>query len=318
MSVVLVIAEHENSALSAATLACIGAAARFGATRVDVAVLDRDPSTVADQIARIAGVDRVLTVAGVHNTPYLAAIWAPQLAALAADHTHVLAPATTFGKDLLPRVAALLDVGMLSDITAIDGPYEARRPVYAGNAIVRVAADPAQKLCATIRTTAFDTSTDGGSAVIEPVSLTAPVPDHTRFIERRSGRDSGPDLQTAARVVGGGRGLGGESGFELARKLADSMGAALGASRAAVDSGWVSNDLQIGQTGKIVEPELYFALGISGAIQHLTGIRDAGTIVAINTDAAAPICNVADIVLIADLFSAIPELIEQLEARAAS
>jgi electron transfer flavoprotein alpha subunit len=204
---------------------------------------------------------------------------------------------------------------MLSDITAIDGPHAFRRPVYAGNAIVRVAADPDRLVCATVRPTSFETAKESGSAGIEAITLDVALPEHTRHVECSTGPQSGPELHTAMRVVGGGRGLGGKSGFDLARKLATSLGAAIGASRAAVDAGWVSNDLQVGQTGKIIAPELYVALGISGAIQHLTGIRDAGTIVAINKDAAAPICSIADIVLVADLFTAVPALIDALRAR---
>jgi len=315
MTGVLVIAEHDGTTLSAASRSTISAASQLGAGPIDVAVLADDPALVAAQAARLKGVDRVLALADPRNTPYLAAVWAPQLARLAERYSHLLAPATTFGKDLLPRVAGMLGVGMLSDVIAIDGPYAFRRPVYAGNAIVRVQCDPAYRLCATVRTTAFAPAEDGGSSAIEPVTTDAEIPSHTRLRERSHGRQTGPDLQTATRVVGGGRGLGGPAGFELARQLATALDAALGASRAAVDAGWVTNDLQVGQTGKIIAPELYIALGISGAIQHLTGIKDAGTIVAINSDAAAPICAAADIVLVADAFEAVPELIAALAAR---
>jgi electron transfer flavoprotein alpha subunit len=316
MSAVLVIADHDGTNLSAACRITVNAAGRINAERDDLAVLARDPGTLAQQAASLNGIDRVLAVAHHRNTPYLAAVWAPQIAGLAEDYSHVLAPANTFGKDLLPRVSGLLGVGMLSDITAIEGPYQFKRPVYAGNAIVRIAADPERLLCATVRATAFEPADDGGCAAIAAIESDLALPEHTRYVERRPGAQSGPDLQTALRVVGGGRGVGGEAGFDLVRQLAAALGAAVGASRAAVDSGWVSNDLQLGQTGKIIAPELYVALGISGAIQHLTGIRDAGTIVAINKDAAAPICSVADIVLVADLFAAVPELIAALQMRA--
>jgi electron transfer flavoprotein alpha subunit len=315
MSAVLVIAEHDGATLSATTGNTVSAAGQLNSERVDVVILAPDPASLARQAAALDGVDRVLTIADVRNAPYLAALWAPQIAGLSGDYSHVLAPANTFGKDLLPRVAGLLGVGMLSDITVIDGPYAFRRPVYAGNAIIRVAADPDRLVCATVRSTSFEPAKASGSADIEAITVDVEFPEHTRHVERSTGPQSGPELHTAMRVVAGGRGLGGEAGFDLARQLATALGAALGASRAAVDSGWVSNDLQVGQTGKIIAPELYVALGISGAIQHLTGIRDAGTIVAINKDAAAPICSIADIVLVADVFAAVPAMIDALRAR---
>ena len=315
MSAVLVIAENDHSLLAPVTGNVIGAAAQIGADCIDVAVLADDARTVAFAAAALSGVDRVLRIERPSNSPYTAAIWAPQIAALATGYTHVLAPATTFGKDLLPRVAAILGVGMLSDITGIESPYCFRRPIYAGNAIVSVAADAAQLLCATVRPTAFAAPAGVGAAVVEALDIEVDVPSHTRFREQQRGDVAGPDLQTAPIVVAGGRGLGGSAAMTLVAELAAALGAAVGASRAAVDAGWAANDLQIGQTGKIIAPELYLALGISGAIQHLTGIRDARTIVAINTDADAPICAVADIVLIQDLYTAVPELIARLKAR---
>ena len=315
----LVIAEHDESTLASATRSAIAAACALEPDSLDVAVLAQDGGRIAATAARIAGVTGVIVLEREENAPCLATIWAPQIAAAAAGYTHVLAAGTTTGRDLMPRVAALLGAGMLSDITAVESASRFRRPIYAGNAIVRVEADPASRLCVTVRATAFEAAGDAadaaGAAPIERLGLEPALPTGTRFIEQRSGRQSGPALETARRVVAGGRGLAGAEGFGLVEALAEALGAAVGASRAAVDSGWAPNELQVGQTGKIVAPELYIAVGISGAIQHLTGIRDAGTIVAINSDADAPICAVADLVLNADLFETVPALIEALRAR---
>ena len=315
MSRVLVVAEHDGTAFSKATLGTIGAAALLTPTAVEVAVFADDGASVADDLARYGGVSRVLLVNRDQNSPYLAAVWAPQIAELAASFTHVLAPATTFGKDLMPRVAALLRTGMLSDVTGIDGPTEFCRPIYAGNAIVRIRAKADRIVCATVRHTAFPEPEAGEAAPIRNIATEGSLPTHTRFIERRSGSDSGPDLQTATRVVACGRGLASADNFSLVKELAEALGAAIGASRAAVDAGWVSNDLQVGQTGKIIAPDLYIGIGISGAIQHLTGIKDAGTIVAINSDPEAPICALADLVLVDDLFSAVPALTQGIISR---
>jgi electron transfer flavoprotein alpha subunit len=315
MTRVLVIAEHDEGALSSSTLNTIGAATVLSPDCIDVAVLAAKGEEIAAAASHTAGVSRVLLIDRPENAPYLAAVWAPQVAELAADYTHVFAPATTFGKDLMPRAAALLGVGALSDITAIDGPYRFERPAFAGNAILKVQADANSILLATVRTTAFDRPDEQALAPIESRTVQATLPIHTRFVERGGANVSGPDLQTANVVVAGGRGLGGDRGVELIKQLAQKLGAAVGASRAAVDSGWMANDLQVGQTGKIIAPKLYISIGISGAIQHLTGIKDSGTIVAINKDADAPICKLADIVLIADLFSALPELIDGLDNR---
>lgn len=311
---VLVIAEHDGRAPAKATLGTLGAAAALDPEVIDVAVLSADGDPVASILAGYAGIGRILKLDRPENWPALAAVWAPQIAALAASYTHLLAPATTFGKDLLPRVAALLDTGLLSDIVGIDGAASFRRPIYAGNAIVRVEAESRSIICATIRPSAFPEPEAGGQVPIEPASADAELPTHTRFVARHGGGGQGPDLQTARRVVAGGRGLGGPENFELVRALARSLDAAIGASRAAVDAGWVTNDLQVGQTGKIIAPDLYIGIGISGAIQHLTGIKDAGTIVAINTDPDAPICGLADYVLIEDLRTAVPALIAELDA----
>ena len=316
MTRVLVISEHDDRALAPANWNVVAAATVLQPEALDVAVLGRATGALAAEAARIGGVMRVRCIERPENSPCLAAIWAPQLAALAIGYTHVFAPATTFGKDLLPRLAALLGVSALSDIAGIAGPREFTRPVYAGNAVARIAADPSRTLCATIRPTAFAAAPrQDGSTPIESVRLAAALPSHTRFVARHSGTAAGPELHTAKCVVAGGRGLATADNFALVATLAGELGAAVGASRAAVDAGWVGNDRQVGQTGKIVAPDLYIAIGISGAIQHLTGIKDAGTIVAINRDADAPICRVADIVLVADLFQAVPELIATLAAR---
>ncbi len=310
----LLVAEHDSRNLNPSTARCVTCAASFASDAVDVVVFADRGQAVAEQAAALIGVRNVLLVERPENAQPLAAVLAPQVAALAADYSHVLGPSTTFGKDLMPRVAALLGVGQLSDIMAAETPYRFERPIYAGNAIVNVEADAQTKLVATVRTASYALAGTDGSAKIEARTLEVDLPEHTRYVELRSDLDaSRPDLQSAARVVSGGRGLGSAENFDLVYALADALGAAVGASRAAVDAGYVANDLQVGQTGKIIAPELYVAVGISGAIQHLTGIKDARTIVAINKDEEAPIFDVADIGLVADLFTAVPELIEALK-----
>ena len=235
--------------------------------------------------------------------------WPRQVAALAGAYSHVFGPSTTFGKDLMPRVAALLGVSQVSDVMAAESAYKFRRPVYAGNAIITVEASQDRKVVATVRTASFQPAPQGGGAAVEAANVTTELPSHTRFIERSAAKVLGrPDLQTAARVVSGGRAVGSADNFKVIYSLADKLRAGVGASRAAVDAGYAPNDLQVGQTGKIIAPELYVAVGISGAIQHLTGIKDARTIVAINKDAEAPIFEVADIGLVGDLFTVLPEL----------
>jgi electron transfer flavoprotein alpha subunit len=280
-----------------------------------VAVLADGGAEIAAQAARLAGVTQVVHVDASHNAAPLAAILAPQLQSLASGFTHLLGPSSTFGKDLLPRVAALLGVGQVSDVLAVLGPHRFRRPIHAGNAIVTVDADPQRLVVATVRLASYRGVGEGPPAPVEKRTLDVAVPKHTRFVARRASGGERPDLMTARRVVSGGRALGSAEGFKLVAQLADVLDAALGASRAAVDSGFVANDLQVGQTGKIIAPELYVAIGISGAIQHLTGIKDARTIVAINKDAEAPIFEVADVGLVADLFKAVPELIAALRAK---
>lgn len=315
MTGVLVLAEHDGASLSSGTARAVSCAKAIHADAIDICVLGAEPAPVAERAASLNGVRRVLTVARPENSPMLAAIWAPQIAELARNYSHVLAPGSTFGKDLMPRVAALCGVAQLSDIMAVEAPHRFRRPIYAGNAIVTVEADPARLVAATVRSASFNETGNDGRAAIENRVVDVELPTHTRFIGHESGSPEGPDLQTAKRVVAGGRALGSVANFALIDDLAGVLDAAVGASRAAVDSGFIANDRQIGQTGKIIAPDLYLAVGISGAIQHLTGIKDAGTIVAINKDGEAPIFGVADLGLIADLFTAIPELTQRLVDR---
>jgi electron transfer flavoprotein alpha subunit len=271
-------------------------------------VFAADAGDVAAQAAKLQGVKRVLKVENPANAEPLAAVLAPQVAAAAASYTHVFGPSTTFGKDLMPRVAALLGVSQVSDVMVAESAYRFRRPVYAGNAVLTVEASPDHKIVATVRTASFQAVPESGNAPIEAADVKADLPSHTRFITRSAAKTGRPDLQTAARVVSGGRALGSADNFKVIFSLADKLGAGVGASRAAVDAGYAANDLQVGQTGKIIAPELYVAVGISGAIQHLTGIKDARTIVAINKDPEAPIFEVADIGLVGDLFTILPEL----------
>lgn len=312
MSKVLILAEHDGAVLNPSTAKCVSCAGGLNAESIDVAVFSDACTPIAEQAAALMGVTRILTVERDENAHPLAAILAPQFVELAGGYAYLLAPSTTYGKDIMPRVAALLGVGQISDIMSVDGPYTFKRPIYAGNAITTVMAQADKPLVATVRVASYQAAETGGSASIEAVNLAADLPGHTRFRELKSGGGDRPDLQAANIVLSGGRGVGSKENFELLYRLADKLGAGVGASRAAVDAGYVPNDMQIGQTGKIISPDLYIALGISGAIQHLTGIKDAGTIVAINKDSEAPIFEVADIGLIADLFEVIPELEKQL------
>ncbi|MDJ0909476.1 MAG: FAD-binding protein [Woeseiaceae bacterium] len=308
MAKILIIAEHDGSTLNPSAAKCVTCAAELPDAEIDLLVLAADGDAVAAQAAEIAGVSRVLVAKNDANEPALAAVHAPQVVAAAAGYSHVFGPSTTWGKDLMPRVAALLDVNQISDVMAVLGSHEFKRPIYAGNAIVDVTAPADSIVVGTVRTASYKAAAGGNSAAVETISLDADVPTHTRFVELQAGSSDRPDLQTASRVVSGGRALGSSEDFDIIYKLADKLGAGVGASRAAVDAGYVPNEMQVGQTGKIIAPELYIAVGISGAIQHLTGIKDAGTIVAINKDPEAPIFEVADIGLVADLFDAVPEL----------
>jgi electron transfer flavoprotein alpha subunit len=316
MSKVLIVAEHLNGKLNSSTARCVTCARELKATSIDVLVLADAADAIAAEAAKIDGVSKVLTVADAANAHPLGAVYAPQIAAVAKQgYTHVFAPSTTFGKDVAPCVAALLGVAQVSDVMTVIDAHTFQRPIYAGNAIVTVQAPADQILVATVRTASYAAAgANAGAAPIEAANPGAELPTHTRFVELAQGKSDRPDLQSARRVVSGGRGVGSAENFAVIFKLADKLGAAVGASRAAVDAGYVPSDLQVGQTGKIIAPELYMAIGISGAIQHLTGIKDAGTIVAINKDGEAPIFEVADIGLVGDLFKIIPELEQALSS----
>ena len=308
MSKVLIVAEHHDGKLNASTAKVVSAAAAISGASIDVLVLAADPAAVAAEAATLAGVGTVHTVANPANAHPVAQVLAPQVAAAAAGYSHVFGPSTTFGKDLMPCVAALLGAAQVSDLMAVEGTHVFKRPIYAGNAVITVEAPADQTVVATVRTASWPEAPRGGSASVQALDVQATLPTHTRFVGLAAASSDRPDLQSAKRVVSGGRGVGSQENFKVIYQLADKLGAAVGASRAAVDAGYVPNELQVGQTGKIIAPELYLAIGISGAIQHLTGIKDAGTIVAINKDGDAPIFEIADIGLVGDLFTLLPEL----------
>jgi len=308
MAQILIIAEHDGATLNPATAKCVTCARALPDAAITIVVCAADASAVAAQAARLAGVERVVMLENPANAEPLAALIAPQIVALAGAFTHLFGPSTTFGKDLMPRVAALLDCAQVSNIMAVEDATHFRRPTYAGNAIVTVESRAGERLVGTVRTASFEAAGGGGAAAIESVRLDVALPTHTRFLRRAAAKADRPDLQSATRVISGGRALGSAENFKILYELADELGAAVGASRAAVDAGFAANDMQVGQTGKIIAPELYIAIGISGAIQHLTGIKDARTIVAINKDAEAPIFEIADFGLVGDLFQIVPEL----------
>jgi len=303
---ILLIAEHDNTHLKAATLNTVTAAAQLG-SEVHVLLAGANCAAAAAEAAALAGVAKVRVADAPHYAAQLAENVAALVVANAGGYTHILAPGSTFGKNVLPRVAALLDVAQISDVVAIEAPDTFVRPIYAGNALATVKSSDAVKLL-TVRATAFAAAGQGASA---PVEALAAGPDLglSRLVGRELTRSERPELGAAKIIVSGGRGLGsGENYHKLLEPLADKLGAALGASRAAVDAGYVPNDYQVGQTGKIVAPQLYIAVGVSGAIQHLAGMKDSKVIVAINKDPDAPIFQVADYGLVADLFEAVPEL----------
>jgi electron transfer flavoprotein alpha subunit len=302
----LVIAEHDNASIKPATLNTVTAAAQCGG-EVHVLVAGLNAGAAAQAASQIAGVSRVIHVDGAHFEHGLAENMATQVLALAPAYSHILFPATASGKNIAPRVAATLDVGQISDITKVESPDTFERPIYAGNAIATVQSLDAVKVI-TVRTTGFDAAAAGGSAAIDVLSGVADSGKST-FMGSEIAKSDRPELTAAKIIVSGGRALGSAEKFdEVMTPLADKLGAALGASRAAVDAGYAPNDWQVGQTGKIVAPQLYIAAGISGAIQHLAGMKDSKVIVAINKDAEAPIFSVADYGLEADLFVAVPEL----------
>jgi electron transfer flavoprotein alpha subunit len=311
----LVVAEHDGGSLNVSTARAVACATALGFD-IDVAVFADDGSAVADAVAALAGVARVLRVDAAHNAATTAAVLAPQIVALAKDYSHLLAPATTFGRDLMPRVAALLGAPQVTDVMEVVDARTFKRPVYAGNVIATVRVPDGCPVIATVRGASWPAVESGGTATQETPAVDADVPTHTRYKGLAGAGGGQVDLQSAARVVAGGRGLGSKENFELIAKFAQRIGAAVGASRAAVDAGYVPNDCQVGQTGKIIAPDLYIAVGISGAIQHLTGIKDARTIVAINKDPDAPIFEIADFGLVGDLFKIVPELERALDEAA--
>jgi len=306
----LVIAEHDNATLGAATLNAITAATEIGGD-VHVLVAGAGSADVAAAAAAVAGVSKVLHADADHYKDGVSVELANLVVGLAGDYSHLLAASSTSGKDLMPRVAALLDVAQISDIIAVDSPDTFKRPIYAGNAIATVQSGDATKVL-TVRPTGFDAaSAEGGSAEVVAVDAVDAL-GSTSVVGRELTVSERPDLGSADIVVSGGRGVGSAENFQIIEALADKLGAAVGASRAAVDAGYMPNDYQVGQTGKVVAPNLYVAVGISGAIQHLAGMKDSKVIVAINKDDEAPIFQVADYGLVADLFEAVPELVEAL------
>lgn len=310
----LVIAEHDNRVLKPATLNAVAAAKEIAAGEVDVLVAGKDCRAAAEAAAKIAGARKVLLANDSAYEHGLAENVAPLVVRLAENYSHLLAAATTFGKNLMPRVAALLDVMQVSDISAVVSQDTFVRPIYAGNALLTVQSkDPVKVI--TVRGTAFPpVEATGGSAAIEPVASTGAA-GLSEFVGAELSKSERPELTSARIIISGGRGMQSGENFHLLENVADKLGAAVGASRAAVDAGFVPNDYQVGQTGKIVAPELYIAVGISGAIQHLAGMKDSKVIVAINKDEEAPIFQIADYGLVGDLFKILPELADELERR---
>jgi electron transfer flavoprotein alpha subunit len=308
--VALVIAEHDNAHLKAVTLNTVTAAAQCGGD-VHILVAGSGCGAVAEQAAKVAGVSKVLIADAPQFADGLAENVAEQILAVASSYSHILAPASAFGKNVLPRVAAKLDVAQISEITKVDAPDTFERPIYAGNAIATVQSTDSVKVI-TVRGTGFDAAAaQGGSAAVETVAAVADS-GKSSFVGREVAKSDRPELTGAKVVVSGGRGMGSGDNFKILEPLADKLGAAMGASRAAVDAGYVPNDWQVGQTGKIVAPQLYIAVGISGAIQHLAGMKDSKTIVAINKDPEAPIFSVADYGIVGDLFEVVPALVKEL------
>jgi electron transfer flavoprotein alpha subunit len=305
----LVIAEHDNSSLKGSTLNTVTAALQCGGD-VHVLVAGFNCGFVVEAACKIAGVSRVLAVDAPQFADGLAENVAEQILAIASTYSHILAPATAYGKNILPRVAAKLDVGQISEIIKVDSADTFERPIYAGNAIATVqSTDPVKVI--TVRTTGFDAAKTSGSAAVETVTAATDF-GKSSFVSRELAKSDRPELTAAKIIVSGGRGMGSSDNFKILEPLADKLGAAMGASRAAVDAGFVPNDWQVGQTGKIVAPQLYIAVGISGAIQHLAGMKESKTIVAINKDPEAPIFSVADYGIVGDLFEIVPQLANQV------
>jgi electron transfer flavoprotein alpha subunit len=304
----LVIAEHDNASLKGSTLNTITAAAQCGGD-VHVLVAGHNAGGAAEAASKVAGVSKVLLADAAHFGDGLAENIAEQVLAIASSYSHILAPATAYGKNILPRVAAKLDVAQVSEITKVVSPDTFERPIYAGNAVATVQSGDAVKVI-TVRTTGFDAAANGGNAAVETIAAAADF-GKSAFVSREVAKSDRPELTAAKVIVSGGRGMGSGDNFKILEPLADKLGAAMGASRAAVDAGFVPNDWQVGQTGKIVAPQLYIAVGISGAIQHLAGMKDSKTIVAINKDAEAPIFSVADYGIVGNLFEVVPQLVAE-------
>lgn len=307
MSRILIIAEHDGSSLNLSTAKCVTCAQAIGG-EIDIAVLGHGIDSVAAAAAALDTVSKVIAIDAQHLAAPLAVNWASEAVALSAEYTHLLGPSTTFGRDLMPRIAALCGVNQISDIMEANGANSFKRPVYAGNAIVQAEPASGARVVGTVRVASWKAAGDGASSAVENVAASSSAASHTRYVGLTSEGGGRPDLQSAPKVISGGRALASEENFQMIYKLADKLGAGVGASRAAVDAGYCPNDMQVGQTGKIISPDLYIAFGISGAIQHVTGIKDAGTIVAVNKDSEAPIFEIADIGLVGDLFNVIPEL----------
>lgn len=307
---VLVIAEHDNSSLKTFSLNAINAASKIDAD-IHVLVAGSKCENVCKKVAEVPLVKKVLQSDSTTYENYLAENLTPLVVKLADKYTHIVASANTFGKNFMPRVAALLDTSQVSDITKVNDPETFVRPIYAGNAFATVKSNDKKK-CITIRPTSFDPApTSGGSAPIEKIDA-VDIPNISKFIKREETKSERPELGTARVVISGGRGMQSGENFKLINAIADKLNAAVGASRAAVDAGYISNDHQVGQTGKVVVPDLYIAVGISGAIQHLAGMKESKIVVAINKDGEAPIFSIADYGLEADLFKALPEFLEEL------
>lgn len=312
MSRILIIAEHDGQSLNLSTAKCVTCALAIGGD-IDIAVFGSGIDTVATEAATLESVARVIAVEAGHLSAPIAANWAAETLAIADGYSHLLGPSTTLGKDLMPRIAALAGVNQVSDIMAVSTPTSFKRPIYAGNAIIDVETPAGTTVVATVRVASWHAAATTGSGSVERRNASNQAVSHTRYVGLESGGGERPDLQSAQRVISGGRGVGSEENFNVIYGLADKLGAGVGASRAAVDAGYVPNDMQVGQTGKIISPDLYMAFGISGAIQHVTGIKDAGTIVAVNKDSESPIFEIADIGLVGDLFAVIPELEDLLD-----
>lgn len=311
MNKILILAQHDGNTINQGTAKALTAAQQIPDSEIDVILFADDIENISKNASRLENIKTVHAVTTNNENWKLATGIADKFCEIAKDYTHIFGPSTTFGKDIMPCVAALSGYNQISDVMEVIDAHTFKRPIYAGNAVITVKSSH-DKVFATIRTASFKTANmESGSAEIVNHTVDTTNND-TQFISLESGNSERPDLQTASKVISGGRGVGSKENFDIVYQLADKLNAATGASRAAVDAGYVPNDMQVGQTGKIISPELYMSFGISGAIQHLTGIKDAGTIVAINKDADAPIFEVADIGLVGDLFNIIPELIEKL------